>query len=107
MYMQTKISLMIAVFFMLIGSFCFAGIEQDIFIFFRGDVDGNKVINISDPITLNNYLFNGAERPITCPDVWDADASGFVNIYDSIFILNYLFSGHSAPSPVLVDCTVE
>jgi hypothetical protein len=79
------------------------GIEQDIFIF-RGDIDGNNVLNLTDAIYLNNYLFLGGPQPPTCEEVWDVNDDDTVNGADSIFLLNYLFQGGAPPTPVLVDC---
>lgn len=78
------------------------GVEEDIFIF-RGDVNGDSFIDISDPIALNNHLFAGAPLE-TCPAAWDANSDGTVNSTDPIFLLNYLFAGGSAPFPETVTC---
>lgn len=81
-----------------------AGVEQEVFIFFRGDITGNDSLSISDPIMLSNYLFSGGPTPQTCSEVWDANTDGGVNGADPVFLLNYLFSGGSAPSPSTSNC---
>ena len=71
-----------------------AGIEQEIFIFFRGDVDGDGTINVSDAIMISSGLH------IPCHDSADFDANGCVDMLDSISILNYLFMRGYPPSTV-------
>jgi uncharacterized protein (DUF3820 family) len=60
--------------------------------FRRGDTDGSRTVNITDPIFTLNWLFGGGPTP-TCQDTADADDSGSVNITDPIFELNALFAG--------------
>lgn len=92
--------------FCLIGT-AYAGVEQEIVIFFRGDVDGSGAINISDPIALNSYLFAGGPEPGTCEDVWDANGDGYANAADPVYLLNYLFNGGPSPDPLMSKCLVE
>ncbi len=66
--------------------------------FRRGDVDANSVVEISDAITLLNYLFRGEREP-QCIDAADANDSGSINVTDAITILLNLFRGTSLPEP--------
>jgi len=66
--------------------------------FTRGDVNNDGVINIADPISIQNFLFNG--QTISCYDAADTNDDGVVNIADSIYLLEYLFSnGPQVPHP--------
>ena len=68
--------------------------------FHRGDVDGrgpsSAPIDITDGVSLLNFLFLGGERP-PCLDAADADDNGDLDITDGIFVLNFLFLGGGAP----------
>jgi hypothetical protein len=66
--------------------------------FRRGDVTANGTVDISDPISLLNYLFAGAATP-SCLDTGDANDNGINEITDAIFVLNFLFSGSGVPPP--------
>jgi len=64
----------------------------------RGDVDPNRVIDISDAIRLLQFLFLGGAPP-RCTAVADADLDGRVTASDAIAILDWLFHGVDAFSP--------
>lgn len=80
-----------------------AGVEQEIVIYFRGDANGDGAINISDPITITNYLYEGGPA-LGCPDAADANNSGVIDLADVTFLMSYLFEGGSAPSPFETEC---
>lgn len=65
--------------------------------FIRGDVREDESINLSDAITILQYLFLGSE--ISCADAADVDDSGDVSITDSIRLLRWLFLGDPPPPP--------
>jgi len=65
--------------------------------FIRGDVDGNRVINIVDPITALNYLFRRGPE-LSCLDAADSNDDGRININDGVYTLNYLFRRGPRPS---------
>src|SRR4030095_2288298 len=69
-------------------------IVDDISFFIRGDANGDRSVDISDPITVLGYLFSGSQSP-PCPDAADSDDDGIINITDAIVILDQLFRGHS------------
>ena len=79
----------------LLGSSSEAGINLDEY-FYRGDVNADGGINISDPIALANYLYAGGNQP-PCLESCDANNDGSVNGSDQIFLYNYLFSGGTSP----------
>jgi hypothetical protein len=66
--------------------------------FFRGDANGDCVLNITDPTFTLNYLFlNGPEPP--CLDAADADDTGIIQLTDAVYALNYLFQNGPEPEP--------
>jgi hypothetical protein len=64
--------------------------------FIRGDVNGDGVVDVSDPTVILNWLFLGAGAP-ACIESADANDTRVVNIADPIYIFNYLFTGGSPP----------
>jgi hypothetical protein len=72
--------------------------------FRRGDADVNGEIDLTDAITVLNFLFVGGKKP-ECVDASDFDDSGEVDISDAINNLNYQFLGGAAPSaPGPLNC---
>ena len=70
-------------------------------VFLRGDANGDRELNITDPLFVINYLFRGMASP-PCMDAADANDDGLLNLADPIATLNALnaFSGQSAlPEP--------
>ena len=72
--------------------------ECDSSSFHRGDVDGNTVLDISDPISIFGWLFLGDDSP-TCREAADVQNDGEVDISDGIALLGFLFLGASPPAP--------
>lgn len=66
--------------------------------FLRGNCNGDAVVDLADPIFVEQYLFAGGEVP-PCLSACDANDDGLVNIADSITTLSHLFSG-SGPLPL-------
>lgn len=64
--------------------------------FFRGDANGDRCRDLSDPVHTLSFLFLGRSRSL-CPDAADANDDGRLDISDSIFMLAYLFSGGPPP----------
>ena len=64
--------------------------------FVRGDSNMDKIVDVSDPITLLGYLFVGAD--LTCEDAGDANDDGSLDIADAVNVLEFLFA--SGPVPV-------
>jgi hypothetical protein len=73
-------------------------IVDDISFFVRGDANGDHAVDISDPITVLDFLFSGSQS-VSCPDAADADDDGVIIITDAIVILDQLFRGHSGIAP--------
>ena len=67
--------------------------------FRRGDSDANGVLDMSDAVSLLNFLFAGATAP-PCRKAADSNDDGEVTIGDPVRILTFLFSdGRSLSSP--------
>jgi len=68
-------------------------------VYLRGDVSGDGVVDIGDPIALLDILFGGGSTPAPTPcDRADANNDGFVDIGDAAYLLSFLFSGGPAPA---------
>ena len=67
--------------------------------FIRGDANGDRNVNITDPTFILNYLFKSTDSP-PCLDAADANDDGNINLTDPISILQVLFRGQSElPEP--------
>jgi hypothetical protein len=65
--------------------------------FRRGDVDTNRVLEITDAISLLNFLFLGTGAAPVCPDSADGDDNGTLELTDAIRVLQFLFLGGAEP----------
>ncbi len=61
-------------------------------LFRRGDANSNSNVDISDVITVLNFLFVGSVQ-ITCPDAADINDDGKIDISDPVNLLGFLFLG--------------
>ncbi len=79
--------------------------------FLRGDVDGNRVVNLADAVGVLRHLFLGfldpEGSPLTCLDAVDADDSGHIDITDAVYLLNHMFMGGKRPPPPSVGCGMD
>lgn len=66
--------------------------------FRRGDSNASGAVDLSDAVTILNWLFSGGVEP-TCPDAADANDDGKRDLSDAVSILNWLFLGGQAPAP--------
>jgi hypothetical protein len=72
--------------------------------FRRGDVNGDGLLDITDPIAELDWFFLGGQAP-SCQDTADADDDGQLDLTDPIAILNRLFLGAAPlPPPGSDDC---
>jgi hypothetical protein len=74
--------------------------------FLRGDANASGKVDLSDGISVFNFLFLGGTAPV-CPDAADANDEGGLTITSGIFILNFLFTGGSAPPSAFPNCDVD
>jgi len=65
--------------------------------FVRGDIDGNRVITITDVVYLINHLFPIPHFP--CMDAADVNDDGSLNIADASYLLTHLFPTSQLPQP--------
>jgi hypothetical protein len=80
----------------LAGSFLFVNarinIVADVTLFIRGDANGDRLLDISDPVTTLGYLYLGELVP-PCLDGADATDDGKLDIADPVVTLEHLFKG--------------
>jgi hypothetical protein len=62
----------------------------------RGDVDGSGAANISDAVSLINFIFAGGVAPVSLV-AGDANGDGTANISDAVYLIQYIFAGGLAP----------
>lgn len=67
---------------------------------YRGDANGDEVVNISDATFIASYLFSSGPDP-ECLMACDANIDGQVTVSDISFITNYLYNGGPSPGQVL------
>ncbi len=75
--------------------------------FRRGDTDANRQVDLTDAITVLNFLFLGGPQP-DCMDGADADDTGVLDLTDAVYSLNFQFlAGPRPPDPGPDDCNVD
>ncbi len=68
--------------------------------FLRADANDDASADISDALTILNYLFTDTGSPISCLEAADANDDGEIDISDAVSVLNWLFfAGGVAPPP--------
>ncbi len=67
-------------------------------LFFRGDSNGDKELDVTDVIFTLDYLFRGLAEP-PCLDAADANDDGFLDVSDPIATLSALFLDGGKPLP--------
>ncbi len=60
--------------------------------FVRGDATNDVTVDISDPVSVLNFLFLGGQKQ-NCDDALDSNDDGVIDIGDPVFTLNFLFLG--------------
>ena len=65
--------------------------------FYRGDVNQDGKLNVTDVIYTINYLFKGGPSPVEFKSQGDVNCDGNTNVTDVIYIINYLFKGGVPP----------
>jgi hypothetical protein len=65
--------------------------------FYRGDVDGDWDIDVTDIVYLLNYLFIGGPPPLPFPNQGDVNSDDVVNVTDIVYLINYRYIGGPAP----------
>ena len=72
--------------------------------FFRGDSNGDSVLDISDPVHTLLQLFTNLLPPAPCSDALDSDDDGELSVTDAIFSLRFLFADGPAPPAPFEAC---
>ncbi|MBD3218834.1 MAG: S8 family serine peptidase [candidate division Zixibacteria bacterium] len=65
-----------------------------------GDANNDGSVNVSDAVTVINYVFIGGSQPQPVLACGDANSDGTVNVSDAVWVINYVFIGGTAPG----DC---
>jgi hypothetical protein len=72
-----------------------------------GDANGDADVNVSDAVSIINYVFVGGNPPEPLK-VGDVNCDGTCNVSDAVWIINYVFVGGNVPCDTsgdgLPDC---
>ncbi len=83
-------------------------VDEPLVTFKRGDANGDREFNVSDPVFSLDRLFGaGGASAIPCWDSLDANDDGVFNISDPVFALNYLFGSGAEPGPPFSECGAD
>ena len=74
--------------------------------FARGDVDANRSLQLTDAISIFNFLFLGGRAP-GCRAAADTDGDALINLTDGVYLLNFLFLGGTAPPAPHPACALS
>ncbi len=75
-------------------------------VFRRGDLNADDAVNLSDGVSLLNYLFQQGDVP-GCLKAADVDDNSAVNLTDAVFLLNHLFLQGPAPDDPFGECGTD
>jgi hypothetical protein len=65
--------------------------------FYRGDVNQDMVLDVTDVVYLINYLYKSGTAPVPFVDQGDLNHDKITDVSDIVFILNYLYKSGPAP----------
>ncbi len=68
-----------------------------------GDVNHDRAIDISDPVSILGTLFQGGE--MACEAAAEVNSDAVINLSDAVYLLGYLFQGGPSPPAMPVACT--
>ncbi len=72
--------------------------------FRRGDADANGSLDLTDPVSVLNFLFLAGVKP-ACADAADVDDTGTLDLTDAVYSLNFQFlAGPRPPDPGPEGC---
>ncbi len=74
--------------------------------FRRGDSNADGATDISDAITILNYLFLGMDR-MPCEQAGDANDDGILDGSDAMHVFSYLFLGGKPIEPPVEACGAD
>jgi hypothetical protein len=84
----------------------FAGSRIPARAFIRGDANQDLTVELSDAISILDYLFNGSHDD-RCLDTMDADGDRELAVTDAIYLIHYQFLGGQPPPPPFPRCDVD
>ena len=61
-----------------------------------GDANGDATVNVSDAVSIINYVFVGGDPPDPLK-AGDVNCDGTCNVSDAVYIINYVFVGGNEP----------
>ncbi len=64
---------------------------------FKGDVNADDAIDISDVVYIIQWIFSEGPAPIPAPLSGDVNCDDFTDISDCVYLIAYIFSGGPAP----------
>lgn len=67
------------------------------FLYFRGDANGNDIINILDVTYILSYLYKSGATPVP-QAAGDSNGNGITNILDATYLLAFLYKQGPAPA---------
>jgi hypothetical protein len=72
-----------------------------------GDANGDEQVNVSDAVSIINYVFVGGPAPDPL-ESGDVNCDDVVNVSDAVWIINYIFVGGNVPCDTdgddILDC---
>ena len=71
--------------------------------FRRGDTNGNGTLDLTDAVSVFNFLFLGGPAP-GCRAAADSSGQGDVNLTSGVYTLNFLFLGGAPPPAPFATC---
>ncbi len=74
--------------------------------FSRGDANDDRVLDISDPVSILGRLFLGG-APFPCESAADTNDDRVVDVSDPVYLLNHLFIGGAALAAPFPGCGTE
>lgn len=63
----------------------------------RGDANNDGIMNVSDVIYIQNYVFSHGPEPQPHKGTGDCNCDGLINITDMVWIIQYAFNNGPAP----------
>ena len=77
-------------------------LDLSFIISYCGDANGDGEINVSDPVSIVNYVFAGGDPPDPM-EAGDVNCDGTCNVSDAVWLINYVFAGGNEPCDVTGD----
>ncbi len=68
-----------------------------------GDVNHDRAIDVSDPVSILGTLFQGGE--MACGAAAEVNSDARIDLSDAVYLLGYLFQGGPSPPAAPVACT--